>query len=132
MRSSLIAVALLAALAGSALAKLPPLSDDAKAKATEAAAKTAWSDKVGAYQLCLSMERVAETYRTTSRSTGREAPAPVATPACADPGPYVSQQIPQVANKPIEASEAHSPPGMAVSPPSTNATSAQMTGGPKK
>ena len=27
-------------------AKLPPVSDDAKAKAAEAAAKTAWSNKV--------------------------------------------------------------------------------------
>ena len=34
--------------------------------------------------------------------------------------------------KPLEASEAHSPAGNATSPPSTNATSAQLTGGPKK
>lgn len=52
-------------------------------------------------------------------------------PACADPGPYVSAVTPQ-ANKPLEASGAHSPPGAAVSPPSSNATTAQIAGGVKK
>ena len=37
-------------LAGAALAKLPALSDEAKAKAAEAAAKTAWNqDAVGIF-----------------------------------------------------------------------------------
>ena len=52
------------------------------------------------------------------------------TPACADPGPYVAQVTP-AASKPLEASGAHSPPGMATSPPSNKATSAEMTG-PRK
>ena len=52
-----IVAALAAVLAPVALAKLPPLSDEAKAKAAEAAAKTAWSGKVDAYQLCRAQDR---------------------------------------------------------------------------
>ena len=50
-------------LAGSALAKLPAPSDEAKAKAAEAAAKTAWSNNVANYQLCRSMDTVAAGYK---------------------------------------------------------------------
>ena len=138
MRAPLLAALVAFGFAGSAVAKLPTPSDEAKAKAAEAAAKTAWSDKVGLYKLCLSMDRVAESYRKGSKAAGKEAPAASTTPAapaCADPGPYAAAaQTPltPMANKPIEASGAHSPTGMAVSPPSTNATAAQLTPSPKK
>lgn len=74
---------------GGAWAKLPPLGDEAKAKAAEAAAKAAHGDKVAAYQLCKAMDRVAAAYREGAKKAGKDAPAPVATPACADPGPFV-------------------------------------------
>ena len=127
MRPVPLAALFALALAGPVLAKLPAQSDEAKAKAAEAAAKTAWSDKVGAYQLCQAMDRVADDFRKKAKAAGKEASAPAATPACADPGPFA---ITPTAAKPIEASGAHSPAGMAVSPPSTNATSAQIS--PKK
>ncbi len=127
MRSSTLAALIaIAALAGPALAKLPPVSDEAKAKATAAAAKTAWSDKVAAYRVCQLEDRLAERYRTQSKAESKDAPAPLATPACADPGPT------PVESKPLEAAGAHSPPGMATSPPSTTATSAELTGTRKK
>ena len=116
---------------GAAVAKLPPLSEEAKAKAADTAAKAAWADKVGLYQLCQSMDRVAATYRAKAQAAGTAASAPEATPPCADPGPYVAQQVTPAASKPLEASEAHSPTGMATSPPSNKATSAEMTG-PRK
>jgi hypothetical protein len=73
-------------LSGAALAKLPPLSDEAKAKAAEAAAKTAHGNKVADYQLCKSREKVAAHYYKT---TGKGKPvSKEATPACTDPGPY--------------------------------------------
>ena len=81
-------VLMIAALATGcvALAKLPAPSDEAKAKAAEAAAKTAHGDKVAAYQLCKSREKVAAHYYKT---TGKGKPvSKEATPACADPGPY--------------------------------------------
>ncbi len=72
-----------------ALAKLPPPSDEAKAKAAEAAAKTAWTGKVEAYQLCKSQDAVAAAYYAGTKKAGKDAKPPVATPACADPGPFV-------------------------------------------
>jgi hypothetical protein len=133
MRISALAVAAAALAAGSALAKLPPLSEEAKAKAAETAAKAAWTDKVGLYQLCQSMDRVAATYRARAAAAGKAASGPEQTTPCADPGPftYTPPQVTPAAAKPLEASEAHSPPGMAVSPPSNKATSAEMTG-PRK
>jgi hypothetical protein len=72
-----------------ALAKLPPPSEEAKAKAAEAAAKAAWGDKVAAFQLCKSMDAVAATYYAGMKKAGKDAKPPVATPACVDPGPFV-------------------------------------------
>ncbi|MGH8347921.1 MAG: hypothetical protein ACRES5_15355, partial [Pseudomonas sp.] len=48
------------AVLGSAYAKLPPPSEEAKAKAAEAKAKTEHGDKVNAYKVCLTQNRVAE------------------------------------------------------------------------
>jgi hypothetical protein len=131
MRTYSVAVLTAALLAGPAGAKLPPLSDDAKAKAAETAAKAAWTDKVGLYQLCKSMDRVADAYRKSPKAAGKDSPpGPTATP-CVDPGPFATPVTP-AASKPLEASGAHSPSGTATSPPSNNATSAQMQGGVKK
>jgi len=107
---SALLVLLLAA--GSAMAKLPALSDEAKAKAAEAAARTAWSDKVAAYQLCQSMDRVAAGYLERARAAGKPV-QPVPTPPCSDPGAF-SYTPPEA--KPIEAAGAHSPPQTATTP----------------
>jgi hypothetical protein len=123
-----LALATFAAVAtGVGHATLPPAPEAAKAAATEAAAKTAWSDKVAAYQLCQTQDRIAETYRKDLKGSGKAAPTPVSTAACQDPGPFVSP----IAQKPLESSGAHSPPGNATSPPSTNATAAELMGSKK-
>jgi hypothetical protein len=124
-----IAAAAIASLTVPALAKLPPPSEEAKAQAAETAAKTAWSDKVSQYKTCLAQDRVAEIYRKGAQASGTAAPAPVATSPCMDPGPFAYTPP---ASKPLEASEAHSPPGQASSPPSNNATTAEMAGGIKR
>lgn len=113
------------------LAKLPPPSEEAKAKAAEAAAKGAWSDKVGSYQLCLSQDRTVAAYKKSSKAAGIAVTIPASTTTCADPGPYVTQITP-AASKPLEASGAHSPPGTAVSPPGSTATASEIAGGVKK
>ena len=103
--------------------------DEAKAKAAEAASRAAWTDKVGAYKLCQSMDRVAPTLPRARgrrgqggvRRRSRRRPAPI-------PDPYVPLQITPTASKPLEAAGAHSPPGTAATPPSNKATSAEMTG----
>ena len=87
---SLAALALASLFSLSAMAKLPAPSDEAKAKAAEAAAKTAHSNKVADFQLCKSREKVAAHYYKTAKASGKPTNPPVATPACADPGPYVA------------------------------------------
>ena len=100
-----LATLLLASLFSvSAMAKLPAPSDEAKAKAAEAAAKTAHGNKVADYQLCKSREKVAAHYYKTAKATGKPTTPPVATPACADPGPYVAAPAaPAVAAAPAPA-----------------------------
>ena len=113
-------------LSGLAFATLPLPSDEAKAKAAETAAKTAWDDKVALYQLCLATERTAAEYRSGLKAAGKDVPPPLATPPCTDPGPYVSQLTPTT-SKPLEAAGAHSPSGAAASPPNTAATAKEIS-----
>ena len=101
-----IVAALAAVLAPVALAKLPPLSDEAKAKAAEAAAKTAWSGKVDAYQLCRAQDRVAAFFFKSAKAAGKEARPPVETPACVDPGPFVYTPVAAAAPAPAPAAPA--------------------------
>ena len=76
-------------------AKLPVPSDEAKAKSAETAAKTAHTGKVDGFKLCLAMDRTAVGYQAAAKKSGKAASAPVETPACADPGPFV--YVPAVA-----------------------------------
>ena len=73
-------------LGSSAWAKLPPPSDEAKAKAAETAAKTAHAGKVDAFKLCKAQDKVAAHVQKANKA---KAGKPAATPACADPGPFV-------------------------------------------
>ena len=117
---------IVATCAGMAWATLPPPTDEAKAKAADAAAKAAWADKVGLYQLCMAMDRTADSYRKERKAEGKDVPPPNVTPACTDPGAYVPKLTP-VSAKPLESSGAHSPPGPAVAPPSNKASAAELS-----
>ena len=125
MRLAILALIVSAVLAAPVFAKLPAPSDDAKAKAAAAAAKSAWADKVASYQLCRSMDRTADYYRKAEKAAGKQAPAAVETPACTDPGAFV-------APPPLEAAGAHSPATTATAPPSSKATAAEQQGHAKK
>jgi hypothetical protein len=96
-------VTLLSGLLGSAaLAKLPAPSDEAKAKAAEAKAKADHGAKVDAFKLCLAMNKVAASHQADLKKAGKSAPAPVETPPCADPGPFVYTP-PVAASAPVGA-----------------------------
>ncbi len=69
-------------LAMSVFAKLPALSDEAKAKAAEAAAKTAHAGKVDAFLLCKSQDRTAAYYKKGSKGGAEKS-------TCVDPGAFV-------------------------------------------
>lgn len=79
---------IVAAFSNLALAKLPPPSDEAKAKAAEIKNKSAWSDKVAAYQLCQAQDRIAARYL---KEKGAAKPA-TEVPACQNPGAYMPLQ----------------------------------------
>ena len=98
---------------GGAWAKLPALSDEAKAKAAEAVAKTAWSDKVAGFQLCQAQDRVAGAYYAAMKKEGKDAKPAVATPPCADPGPFVP---PAAASAPATAPPAAAAASAAATP----------------
>ena len=111
------------------MAKLPALSDEAKAKAAETAAKTAWSGKIDSYALCKSQDKVAMGYAQSAKAGGKELKAGASVPPCADPGPFVytaavAPLAAASAAKPLEAAGAHSPTPTAASPPSGKLTDA--------
>ena len=99
-----------------AVAKLPALTDEAKAKAAEAAAKTAWSGKVDAYLLCKWQDKVAASYYQSAKAAGKPTKPAAELPPCTEAGAFA--YTPPDA-KPLEAAGAHSPPATATSPPST-------------
>jgi hypothetical protein len=107
-------------IVGTAVAKLPALSEEAQQKAAEAAARAAWNDKIDNYKLCKAQDRIAANYR---QRTGKPASASsmAAIPSCADPGAFTYTPSDQ---KPLESAEAHSPPGTAASPPNTTSPAA--------
>jgi len=88
MKAMLAAGLLGLATLSTAIAKLPPPTEEAKAAAAEAAAKAAHADKVAAYKLCVSMDRVAERYQADAKKAGKGPAPPTPTPACVDPGPF--------------------------------------------
>lgn len=94
-----------------ALAKLPALSDEAKANAAETAAKSAWGDKIAGFQLCKAQERSAGHYATAMKQAGKDVKPPTVTAACADPGPFLA------AGAGSGAAPAVSPPSAAASVP---------------
>lgn len=114
-----------------AFAQLPPPTEAEKAKAAEIVARNAWTTKVGAYKLCLEMDRTATKYHARLKATRKDVPQLIATAPCTDPGPYVSP-ITAAEPQPREAAEAHSPAGTAVSPPNTKAKAEETRGSSSK
>jgi hypothetical protein len=104
---------MLAVASATAFAKLPAPSDEAKAKAAEAAAKTAHTGKMDSYLLCKSQDQVAAHVQKTNKAkTGK----PIATAPCVDPGKFVYT--------PPEAAPAAAAPAAAASAPAAAATTA--------
>lgn len=82
---------IVALLAANLWAKIPvpPATDESKAKAAEAAAKTAHGNAVANFQLCKSMDAVAAHHAKSAKAAGKDVKPATATPACADPGAFV-------------------------------------------
>lgn len=86
---SIIFVLVASAVSLTALAKLPAPSEEAKAKAAEAAAKTAHNSKVDNYLLCKSQDKAAASYYKAAKASGKETKPAATLPPCADPGAFV-------------------------------------------
>ena len=69
---SIFVVLVASAISLVAVAKLPTPSDEAKAKAAEAAAKTAHSAKIDGYALCKAQDKAAASYYKSAKSSGKE------------------------------------------------------------
>jgi hypothetical protein len=114
MNKILIALTL-SGLSLGASAKLPAPSDEAKAKAAETAAKTAYTGKMDGYLLCKSQDKVVAHVQKTNKS---KAGKPVATAPCADPGKFVYT--------PPEAAPVAAAPGAAPTAPAPAASPAAV------
>lgn len=88
MKKLLIA-AWIMCIVSAAIAKLAAPSEEAKAKAAEASAKSAWAGKVDNYLLCKSQDKVAASYYKTAKTADKNAKPSAAMPPCADPGAFV-------------------------------------------
>jgi hypothetical protein len=101
---SLLSAAATLLLAGAALAKLPPLSEEAKAKAEEAKAKAAWSTKMAAYETCKAEDRAVANYAANAKKAGKDVKPSATTPPCTDPGRFAD--TPPAAAAPASAAAA--------------------------
>ncbi len=108
MKRLLMLIALAAGTVGAqgALAKLPPPTDAQQAKAAETKARSAWADKVAAFQLCKSQDKTAARYYSDMKARGNPTHDPVPTAACADPGPFVPPEAPAA---PVASAAVQSP-----------------------
>lgn len=79
-----LAAAFLSLTSGLAGAKLPAPTEEQKAQAELAKAKTAWSDKVAAFQTCKAQDKVVSAYQASGKGAHTQSGAP-----CVDPGPFV-------------------------------------------
>lgn len=79
-----LAAAMLSLTSGPAGAKLPTPTPEQKAQADLAKAKTAWSDKVAAFQTCKAQDKVVTGYQASGKGAHTQPGAP-----CVDPGPFV-------------------------------------------
>jgi hypothetical protein len=95
------------AACGLAAAKLPPPDEATKAKAAEAAAKSAWQGKVDTYQLCKAQDRIAAKYKSSHPAAAKPAASGASAAAAA---PAAKTPVPTAAS----ASQGGSTPALAV------------------
>ena len=82
---ALLAFAALAA-ASASHAKIPPPSPEAKAAADAKKSKTEWTEKMAAYKLCQTQDRIAARYFKMHENATKPT---VEVPPCTAPEPYV-------------------------------------------
>jgi hypothetical protein len=126
----LIAPIVLTFVCVGALAKLPPPSAVEVEVMRRNLARQTWIAKQDAFESCRAQDNTVKKYQEGLRAQGKSVPPGLDTGACSDPGPYAADSGTPIVNRPIEASGAHSPPGTAVTAPSSKIPQSEMQ--PKK
>jgi hypothetical protein len=109
-----------------ALAKLPEATQAEKALMQQNVARQTLLTKQDAYESCVAQNKIVKKYQDNLRAQGKAIPVGVDTGPCSDPGPFKADGGTPIVNRPIEASEAHSPTGTAVSPPSSKTPQSEL------
>jgi hypothetical protein len=104
-----------------ALAKLPAPTPEQQQVAALNAARTAHANKVAAFQLCESENRVAAAFIKEQKAKGNTF-TPEATPACVNPGPFVPP--PELAAVAAAQAAAAKPAAPAAAAPAAKAAAA--------
>ena len=89
------------AVSGLAAAKLPPPDEATKAKAAEAAAKSAWQAKLDAYQMCKVQDRIAAKYKSSHPAAAKPAASGAVAAAPAAPAASAAGAAPAAAKPPV-------------------------------
>jgi hypothetical protein len=119
MNKRLLSALILAALGGTALAKLPAPDPAAKAKADETSAKAAWQAKVDAFQLCKSQDKIAARFGGKGNGAGKAKAAPAAASAASAQAsaPAAAASTQAAASAPAMGASAGTPVAYAPPPP---------------
>jgi hypothetical protein len=128
IRVMLTAVALAASAAAMATIPPPVLDEAAKAKAAEAAAKTAYQAKMDAYQMCKVQDRIAAGYKKThAGGAGAVKPTAAASMTTAAAAPMPAASMSTAAAKPAAPASASMAAAKSTSPSSASASQGGST-----
>jgi hypothetical protein len=109
-----------------ALAKLPEATPAEKALMQQNIDRQTLLTKQDAFESCIAQNKIVKKYQDSLRAQGKAVPVSIDTGPCADPGLFKADGGTPIVNRPIEASEAHSPTGTAVSPPSSKTPQSEL------
>jgi hypothetical protein len=123
---SFIALAILSGAHCFSQAKLPEATQAEKALMQQNITRQTLITKQDAFESCVAQNKIVKRYQDSLRAQGKAVPVSVDTGPCADPGFFKADGGTPILNRPIEASEAHSPTGTAVSPPSSKTPQSEL------
>jgi hypothetical protein len=109
-----------------ALAKLPEATQAEKALMQQNIARQTLLTKQDAFESCVAQNRIVKKYQDGLRAQSKVVPVSVDTGPCSDPGSFKADGGTPIVNRPMEASEAHSPAETAVTAPSSKTPQSEL------
>ncbi len=108
------------------LAKLPEATQAEKALMQQNISRQTLLTKQDAFESCVAQNKIVKKYQDSLRAQGKAIPVSMDTGPCTDPSTFKADGGTPIGNRPIEASEAHSPPGTAVTAPSSKMPQSEL------